>query len=337
MSGKIKIAVDAMGGENSPKKVIDGIIENYKKNKDVIYNIFGDQEKINSHLPNNYNKEIFNITNTNNKILDTDSPLSAAKKGKDTSMWLTIQSVKNNESDVAISAGNTGALFVISKLNLKMIENIDKPALSALWPNKKSFNVVLDLGANIECSDKNLVDFSIMGSSLFKSLYPNDDPEVALLNVGSEELKGNDIIKKAYQNLQTNKNKNFNFQGYVEGNQIMDGKVNVIVTDGFTGNIALKTAEGTANFIINEFRNSMTSNILGKLSSLINIKNLKKVKNKLDPRLYNGAILIGLNSPVVKSHGSTDYIGFSHSLNVCIKIVKNNLIQKIKDNIIKWE
>jgi len=335
MSGKIKIAVDAMGGENSPKKVIDGIIENYKTNKDVIYNIFGDQEKINSLLPNNYNKEIFNITDTKNKILDTDSPLSAAKKGKDTSMWLTIQSVKNNESDVAISAGNTGALFVISKLNLKMIENIDKPALSALWPNKKSFNVVLDLGANIECSDKNLVDFSIMGSSLFKSLYPNDNPEVALLNVGSEELKGNDIIKKAYQNLQSYENKNFNFQGYVEGNQIMDGKVNVIVTDGFTGNIALKTAEGTANFIINEFKNSMTSNILGKLSSLINIKNLKKVKNKLDPRLYNGAILIGLNSPVVKSHGSTDYIGFSHSLNVCIKIVKNNLIQKIKDNIIK--
>ena len=337
MLDNIKIAVDAMGGENSPKKVIDGILENYKQNKDIIYNIFGDYEKIKSLLPNNYNKEIFNITDTKNKILDTDSPLSAAKKGKDTSMWLTIQSVKNNESDVAISAGNTGALFVISKLNLKMIENIDKPALSALWPNKKNFNVVLDLGANIECSDKNLVDFSIMGSSLFKSLYPNDDPEVALLNVGSEELKGNDIIKKAYQNLQTNKNKNFNFQGYVEGNQIMDGKVNVIVTDGFTGNIALKTAEGTANFIMNEFKNSMTANIFGKLSSLINIKNLKKVKNKLDPRLYNGAILIGLNSPVVKSHGSTDYIGFSHSLNVCIKIVKNNLIQKIKDNIIKWE
>ena len=163
-------------------------------------------------------------------------------------MWLTIQSVKNNESDVAISAGNTGALFVISKLNLKMIENIDKPALSALWPNKKNFNVVLDLGANIECNDKNLVDFSIMGSSLFKSLYPNDDPVVALLNVGSEELKGNDIIKKAYQNLQNRKNKNFNFYGYVEGNQIMDGKVNVIVTDGFTGNIALKNSRRYCKF-----------------------------------------------------------------------------------------
>ncbi len=335
MERKIKIAVDAMGGDNSPKKVIDGILENYKENKNIVYNIFGDKEKIKNLLPKNYNEQVFNIFNTRNKILDTDSPLSAAKKGKDTSMWLTIQSVKNNESDVAISAGNTGALFVISKLNLKMIENIDKPALSALWPNKNNFNVVLDLGANIECNDKNLLDFSIMGSSLFKSLYPKDEPVVALLNIGSEELKGNDIIKKAYQDIYNKKNKNFKFHGYIEGNNIMDGNVNVIVTDGFTGNIALKTAEGTANFIVNEFKESMTSNIIGKLSSLINIKNLNKVKKKLDPRLYNGAILIGLNSPVVKSHGSTDYIGFSHSLNVCIKIVKNNLIQKIKDNIFK--
>jgi len=335
MVSKIKIAVDAMGGENSPKKVIDGILENYKSNKDIVYNIFGNKEKIIELLPKDYDQHVFNLFDTKNVILDTDTPLSAAKKGKDTSMWLAIESLKKKESDVAISAGNTGALFVISKLNLKMIENIDKPALSALWPNKKNFNVVLDLGANIECNDKNLVDFSIMGSSLFKSLYPNEEAQVALLNIGSEELKGNEIIKKAYQNLQNRKNKNFKFKGYVEGNHIMDGNVNVIVTDGFTGNIALKTAEGTANFIVKEFKNSMTSNILGKISSLINIKNLNKVKKKLDPRLYNGAILIGLNAPVIKSHGSTDYIGFSHSLNVCIKIVKNNLIQKIKDNISK--
>ena len=335
MQEKIKIAVDAMGGENSPKKIINGIINNQKQNKDVIYNIFGNKVKIEEIFPKNYDKNTFKVFHTSNKILDTDSALTAAKKGKDTSMWLTIQSLKNNESDVAISAGNTGALFVLSKLNLDMIENIDKPALSALWPNKKNFNVVLDLGANIECNDKNLIDFSIMGSSLYKSLYPNDDPIVGLLNIGSEELKGNEVIKKAYQNLQNRNNNNFKFDGYIEGNHIMDGDVNVIVTDGFTGNIALKTAEGTANFIVNEFKNSMTSSILGKISSMINIKNLNKVKKKLDPRLYNGAILIGLNSPVVKSHGSTDYIGFSNSLNVCIKIVKNNLIQKIKDNISK--
>jgi len=335
MSQKIRVAVDAMGGDNSPKKIIDGIIHNSKENKDVIYNIFGDKTLIENFLPNNYSKNIFHITDTKNKILDTDTPLTAAKKGKNTSMWMTIESLKNYNSDIAISAGNTGALFVIAKLILKMIENIDKPALSALWPNKKNFNVVLDLGANIECNEKNLLDFSIMGSSLYKALYPDDKPVVALLNVGSEELKGNDTIKRAYNNLQSRKNNNFIFNGYVEGNNIMDGKVNVIVTDGFTGNIALKTAEGTANFIIKEFKESMSSNILGKISSLINIKNLKKVKKKLDPRRYNGAILIGLNFPVVKSHGSTDYIGFSNSLNVCVRIVKNNLIQKIKENIKK--
>ena len=336
MSNPIKIAVDAMGGDDSPNKVIKGIYIHSLNSHETFYNIFGD-ENIIIPLLNKYNisNHKFKVIHTKNIIKDSDSPLGAAKKGKDTSMWLSIESLKKQSSDAIVSAGNTGALFVIAKLNLNMIEKIDKPALSALWPNKNGMNIVLDLGANIECNEKNLIDFSIMGASLFKSLYPNDNPEVALLNIGSEELKGNDIIKNAYQNLQNNKNKNFNFRGYVEGNNIMKGEVNVIVTDGFTGNIALKTAEGTANFIMNEFKNSMTSNILGKISSLININNLKKVKMKLDPRLYNGAILIGLNSPVIKSHGSTDYIGFSHSLNVCIKIVKNNLIQKIKDNIIK--
>ena len=249
-------------------------------------------------------------------------------------MWKAIESVKSKESDIIISAGNTGALFVIAKMNLEMIENIDKPALYALCPNKSGMNVVLDLGANIECSEKNLIDFAIMGSSLFKSLFPKEHPKVALLNIGSEDIKGNETIKSAYKILSEKKNNEFNFAGYIEGNNIMSGDVNVIVTDGFTGNIALKTAEGTANFIMKEVKNSMTSNLYGKVLSFLNIKNLKKVKDKLDPRLYNGAILIGLNSPVVKSHGSTDYIGFSNSLKVCEKIVNGNLIDKIKYNII---
>ena len=322
-----------MGGENSPKKVLDAILENAKKNKDIFFNIFGDENIIKNYISKKLDNNIYKIHHTKNKILDTDTPLSAAKKGKDTSMWLTVESVKNKESDIAISAGNTGALFVIAKLNLKMIEKIDKPALSALWPNKKGFNVVLDLGANIECSEKNLLDFSIMGASLYKSLYPNDEAKVALLNIGSEELKGNEVIKNAYQLLNEKRNKDFKFMGYIEGNNIMEGDVNVIVTDGFTGNIALKTAEGTANFIMNEFKKTMTSNILGKISALINISNLKKTKQKFDPRYYNGAILIGLTSPVVKSHGSTDYIGFSNSINVCKKIIEGDLIQKIKNNI----
>jgi len=214
-----------------------------------------------------------------------------------------------------------------------MIEDIDKPALAALWPNKKNMSVVLDLGANIECNSKNLVDFSIMGSSLFKSLYPEQISKVALLNIGSEEIKGHEIIKETYQKLSENYNLDFEFKGYIEGNQLMNGDVNVIVADGFTGNVALKTAEGTANFITGELKKAMTGSVLGKISSLLNISNLKKFKKRLDPRLYNGAIFIGLDSPVIKSHGGTDYIGFSNSLNVCSKIVKGNLIEKIRKNI----
>src|SRR5210317_2253834 len=334
MSSMIKIAVDAMGGDNSPNKIVDGIVYHHKSNNSIFYKIFGDKDKIQSLLNNRISQNNYEIVNTLNKVKSTDSPLEGAKRGKDTSMWLAIESVKNKETDIIISAGNTGALLVISKLNLKMIENIDKPALSALWPNKKGMSVVLDLGANIECSSKNLIDFSIMGASLYKSLYPDDDPNVALLNIGSEELKGNETIKETYQLLnEKNSQKGFNFSGYIEGNQLMNGDVNVIIADGFTGNVALKTAEGTAGFITSELKKAMTGNLIGKISSFLNMSNLNKFKKRLDPRLYNGAIFIGLDSPVVKSHGGTDYVGFSNSINVCYKIVKGDLISKIKDNI----
>ena len=333
MSDLIKIAVDAMGGDGSPKKIIDGIILNNKSNKNVFYKIFGDQNQISELIKNKIDNKFYEIIHTDKVIKSTDSPLEGAKRGKETSMWLAIESVKKKESDIVISAGNTGALLVIAKLNLKMIQNIDKPALSALWPNKKGMSVVLDLGANIECSSKNLVDFSIMGSSLYKSLYPNENPNVALLNIGSEELKGNETIKETFQLLNERNNKTFDFSGYIEGNQIMNGEVNVIISDGFTGNVALKTAEGTANFIISELKQALSGTILGKISSLLNITNLKRFKKRLDPRLYNGAIFIGLDSPVVKSHGGTDYIGFSNSLDVCCRIIKGNLIEKIKKNI----
>jgi len=333
MSDLIKIAVDAMGGDGSPKKIIDGIIYNQKTNKDIFYKIFGDKNNIEKYLNGKISNESYEIVHTDNVVKSTDSPLEAAKRGKNTSMWLSIESVKNKEADIVISAGNTGALLVIAKLNLKMIENIDKPALSALWPNKKGMSVVLDLGANIECSSKNLVDFTIMGASLYKSLYPNEMPNTALLNIGSEELKGNEIIKETFQTLNDKKKKNFNFAGYIEGNEIMNGEVNVIVSDGFTGNVALKTAEGTANFITDELKKVLSGSVLGKISSLLNISNLNKFKKRLDPRLYNGAIFIGLDSPVVKSHGGTDFIGFSNSLNVCNRIVKGNLIDKIRNNI----
>jgi len=333
MSKLITIAVDAMGGDSSPKKIIDGIAHHFDKNRNSFYQIFGDKNQINKFIPRSLSNDCYEIIHTNEVVKDDDTPLGAAKRGKNTSMWLAVESVKVKKADIVISAGNTGALLVIAKLNLKMIENIDKPALAGLWPNKNGTNIVLDLGASIDCSEKNLVDFGIMGSALFKALFPNEESKVAILNIGSEEIKGHEILKKAYEILNSNNNFNLKFNGYIEGNEIMDGISNVIITDGFTGNVALKTAEGTANFIINELKKTMSNSLVGKLSTLLNMNNLKKFKKRLDPRLYNGAIFIGLDSPVVKSHGGTDYIGFSNSLSVCDRVIRGNLIEKIKQNI----
>ncbi len=335
MNNPIIIAIDAMGGDNSPSKVIEGIALHSKSSSDVVYKIFGNENLI-QPLIKKYNllKNNYSIFHTDEFVEGEDTALTAAKRGKNTSLWLAINSLKNDEAHAMVSAGNTGALFLISKLNLSMIENIDKPALSALWPSKKGMNVVLDLGANIECNTKNLIDFSIMGSALHKALFDTEKPIVALLNIGSEELKGNATIRETYQSLNEKKNNLFKFDGYIEGNDIMEGKVNVIVADGFTGNIALKTAEGTSNFIISELKKALSKSFLGKISSLINFSNLKNFKNKLDPRLYNGAILLGLSKPVIKSHGSTDAIGFANSLKVCEQTIRGKLIDQIRQNII---
>ena len=333
MTNKVKIAIDAMGGENAPKKIIEGIAISLKKNKENFFLLYGKRKILEEEIKKYESiKNHYEIIDTKDVILDDESPLTAAKRGKESSMWKSIQSQKENFSDISLSAGNTGALLVISRLILSTIDGINKPALAALWPNSKDMNIVLDLGANIDCNEKNLLDFTSMGSALFKSLFINKHPKVALLNVGLEEHKGNDILKKTFASLKKNENKNFEFCGYIEGNQIMDGNVDVIVTDGFTGNIALKTAEGTANFIIKNLKKS-----LNKISMLFSYYPLKKFKEKLDPRKYNGAIFLGLQGPVVKSHGAVDAIGFAHSIDTCHKIVKANLIEKIKSNLIKSE
>jgi len=330
MSNKVKIAIDAMGGENSPKKIIEGIKISLESNKDNFFYLYGNQDVIKNEISNN--KLLINrteIINAQDEILDDESPLNAAKKGKETSMWKAIESQKEKITDISLSAGNTGALLVISRLILKTIEGISKPALAGLWPNQNNMNLVLDLGANVECGEKNLIDFACMGSALYKSLFNNDIPKIALLNIGLEENKGSEVLKKTFTILKNSSIKNFEFCGYIEGNHIMDGKVDVIVTDGFTGNVALKTAEGTANFITKNLKSS-----LNKISLLFSYTSLKKFKEKLDPRKYNGAILLGLQSPVVKSHGSTDALGFAHSIDVCHKIVSSNLIEKIESNLI---
>ena len=330
MNNKVKIAVDAMGGENAPRKIINGINISLKKNRENYFYLFGNKDLINDEINNDKllraNSEIID---TKSVISDNESPLAAAKKGKESSMWKAIEFLKNKKADITLSAGNTGAMLVISRLLLNTIPGISKPALAGLWPNKNNMNVVLDLGANIECDEKNLCDFSSMGAALFKSLFLNEKPRVALLNVGLEENKGNEILKKTFSIMKKNNIKNFDFVGYIEGNHIMDGNVDVVITDGFTGNVALKTAEGTANFITNNLKKS-----LNKLSILFSYASLKKFKSKLDPRKYNGAIFLGLESPLVKSHGSTDSVGFANSIKVCSQVIKANLIEKIKSNLI---
>ena len=274
MQKKVNIAIDAMGGDNSPKKIIEGINISLKTNKDNFFIIFGDEQSIKKEIKkNNLAESNYEIVNTNSVILDKESPFNAVKKGKESSMWKSIESLKNKKADICLSAGNTGALLVISKLLLKTIEGISKPALAALWPNEKSMNIVLDLGANIECNEKNLLDFASMGAALYKSLFLNN-PKVALLNVGSEEHKGNEVLRKAFTYLKSKNKNNFEFSGYIEGNQIMDGNVDVIITDGFTGNIALKTAEGTANFITRNLKKSL--NIFSLIFSYFSLKRFSK-------------------------------------------------------------
>ena len=338
MSKKISIAIDAMGGENSPDKIIEGVSYFIKKNNsknDFILNIFGKENIIQEKLKKyNLNFNSINLINSNSVVSDEETPMTAVKNSKNTSMWNCIQHQLEGKSDISISAGNTGVLLVISRMILKMMNDVSKPALAGLWPNQYGVNVVLDLGANIECNDQNLVDFAELGSALFKSLFPNIKPKVSLLNVGSEEIKGTEMIKTASKRLKDlSSEENFIYNGYIEGNNIMKGESNVIVTDGFTGNVALKTAEGTASFITKNLKKSLTENFISKISLIFSYFSLKKFKEKLDPRKYNGAIFLGLNGPVVKSHGGIDSLGFYHSLDLCYKIVKGNLMNEIKKNL----
>ena len=338
MDKKITIAIDAMGGDNSPNKTIEGLSLFLKKNiqyNDFFINLYGDKTKIEHELNKfSVSKKLIKIVHSSSVVSDDETPLSAIKNSRNTSMWNSINSQVEGDADISLSAGNTGVLLVISRMILKMMSQLSKPALAGLWPNKNGMNVVLDLGANIECDDENLVEFAELGSALYKSLYPHDKPLVSLLNVGSEEIKGTEILKKAYKKLNNlSDENNFIFKGYIEGNKIMDGSTNVIVTDGFTGNIALKTAEGTAKFITDNLKKSLTENILTKISLIFSYFALKKFKNRLDPRKYNGAIFLGLNGPVVKSHGGTDAIGFYHSIDLCYKIVKGNLLDQIRNNL----
>ena len=280
MNKKITIAIDAMGGDNSPSKTIKGVKLFLDKNKleDFNLNLYGDIKKINSEIQKlNISSNKIKIIHTDSVVSDEETPLAAIKNSKNTSMWKCINSQIAGDSDISLSAGNTGVLLVISRMILKMMSEVGRPALAGLWPNENGMNVVLDLGANIECDENNLVDFAELGSALYKSLFPKDLALVSLLNIGSEEIKGTDTLKKAYKKLsELSSENNFIFKGYIEGNKIMNGDTNIIVTDGFTGNIALKTAEGTAKFITDNLKKTLTSNFISKISLIFSYFCLKK-------------------------------------------------------------
>ncbi len=333
MNSKIRIAVDAMGGDNAPYKVLEGINLFLKENKSSFFHLYGNEQIINKLIPNfeNLNNTNYKIVHCKDIIPNTSTVRESIKIGKNSSMWKAIESVSLNQNDIVVSSGNTGALLLISKLILKTLDKIDKPALAAIWPNHIGQSIVLDLGANVDCSDKNLIQFCNLGSELYKVIYKKELPNVGILNIGSEEIKGHESIKNANSYLISNKNP-FNYLGFIEGNEIKDGKIDVIVSDGFTGNIALKTAEGTANFITTEIKNSFKKNILNKLMYMFVYFIFKNVKKKLDPRKYNGAILLGLNAPVVKSHGGADGFAFYNSIKLSYSILDGNLLGRIKDN-----
>jgi glycerol-3-phosphate acyltransferase PlsX len=258
--------------------------------------------------------------------------VNALRKLKKSSIRLATNDVKSKISDGLVSAGNTGALMAISKFVLKTIKTIDRPAISGLMPTMKGLTVVLDLGANVECSNDNLVQFALMGDIFAQCILGIKKPRIGLLNVGTENIKGNPVVKQAYENLKRIENQ-INFYGFVEGDDINKGIVDVVVTDGFSGNIALKTAEGVADLILTYLKNAYQSSFISKLGYILSKPALNRFKTRIDPRKYNGAVLLGLNGIIVKSHGGTDAFGFSNAISVAISLIKNNYVDTIENQL----
>ena len=325
---KIKISLDAMGGDYAPKIVVEGAAEAKLRYPDIDFIFFGDRKVLDPLIDTKNNLFESKIVNTIEFIKSNDKPSNVIRKGVNSSMALAIKSVKN-QSNAMVSAGNTGALMAFSKLFLKTISGINRPAIAACFPTKQSEVCMLDLGANIECDKNNLIQFALMGQAFAKIVIGIKNPSVSLLNVGEEETKGLSYIQEASEVLK-NLRKIINYSGYIEGDRITDGLVDVIVTDGFTGNIALKTAEGTASFFTNSLRASLKKSIFSKLGYFLAKKSLEGFRAHMDPRKYNGAVFLGLNGIVVKSHGGTDSFGFANAIGVAYDMAKYNFIEDLK-------
>ena len=332
MPEQLTLSIDAMGGDNAPDMVIEGIQVALKKQPDLKFLLFGDEAILAPYLEHYVlASEACEVRHTSHVITNEEKVAHALRSGRNSSMRLAINAVGLGEAHGIVSAGNTGALMAIAKFVLKTLPGINRPAIAAYFPTLRGRSVMLDLGANVECDSKNLVQFAVMGEVFARIGLDVKNPSVGILNVGVEDLKGHQSVKDAASILQTT-DLPIKFHGFVEGDDIAKGTVDVIVTDGFTGNIALKTAEGTAKMFGTFLKSALTSSPLAKLGALIAKPALNKLKEHMDPRRYNGAMMLGLNGICVKSHGGTDSEGFANAINVAVGLINNSMNEAIKED-----
>jgi glycerol-3-phosphate acyltransferase PlsX len=333
MADRKVISIDGMGGDHAPRIVVEGLERYSKWRDDIRFILHGDETKIRPLMEQAPTAAPRTEIRHTDKFVTMDAkPSQAVRRGKGSSMWNAIESVKNGEAMVAVSAGNTGVLMGMSLLILRTIEGVRRPALVAGWPTRKGVSAVLDLGADIDADAEQLVEFAIMGQAYFKAVHHKENPSIGLLNIGSEDLKGHESIREAARLIRESGIK-MNFHGFVEGDDIGAGTVDVVVTDGFTGNVALKTAEGLAKMISDMLRESLKSGPLAMAGAVLAMPALKKFRAKLDPRKVNGAVLLGLNGIVVKSHGGTDRVGFCQALAVGADMGESRFRAEIEESL----
>ena len=324
MMKETRIAVDAMGGDGGPKIIMPSVKAFLLENRSVKVDVYGD-EKILSKYLNIFDKNIsknLTIIHTDEKVLSEDSPSHALRHKKNSSMSMAIKSVKDKNAQACVSAGNTGALMAISRFILGTLDGIDRPAIESMLPSLNGHTHVLDLGANIDSKAEHLYQFAVMGSALSSVLDEKENPTIGLLNVGEESIKGNTQVKDAHDLLLSSR---LNYVGFVEGDDIFCGNIDVIVCDGFVGNIALKASEGTAKFITSKLKDEFKKNIFTKISGILSMIVLNSFKKVADPRKYNGASLLGLKGIIVKSHGGADSFAFNNSLKIALKEVNKDV------------
>jgi glycerol-3-phosphate acyltransferase PlsX len=335
MAGAPRIAIDAMGGDSGPAAMIAGVALARRRDPELQFTIYGDEREVAAQLKAHAGLgSALNLVHSPEAIAATEKPSQAIRRARTTSMGMAINAVKDAQADAAVSAGNTGALMAMSKLALRTMPGIDRPALAALLPTLGETDVVmLDLGANTECDAQNLVQFAVMGAAYSRTVLAISKPRVKLLNIGTEELKGTDELKEAAALLREADYLAFRFDGFTEGDQLSRGQVDVVVTDGFSGNIALKTAEGTARFVTDLLRRAFKSSLRSKAGFALSRPALNLLKVHLDPNNHNGAVFLGLNGLVVKSHGSANDKGVANAIRVAARMVREDITRKIIEDL----